>query len=128
MAFQDLRKKRRPLARFFRSFYYAFRGIWRTFLNERNFRFHTVAAIIVVICGFWFHIEPFEWMIVLLLCGGMFALELVNTGIEHTVDLMTEERHPLAEKAKDAAAGAVCVYAAISVMIGLIIFLPKIMQ
>lgn len=59
---------------------------------------------------------------------GMFALELVNTAIEHTVDLMTEERHPLAEKAKDAAAGAVCVYAAISVMIGLIIFLPKIMQ
>ncbi|XNN71257.1 diacylglycerol kinase family protein [Bacillus pumilus] len=128
MAFQDFRKKRMPLARFFRSFYYAFRGIWRTFLNERNFRFHTVAAIIVVICGFWFHIEPFEWMIVLLLCGGMFALELVNTAIEHTVDLMTEERHPLAEKAKDAAAGAVCVYAAISVMIGLIIFLPKIMQ
>ncbi|MCY7734924.1 diacylglycerol kinase family protein [Bacillus safensis] len=128
MAFRDHRKKRRPLARFFRSFYYAFRGIWRTFLNERNFRFHTVAAIIVVICGFWFRIDPFEWMIVLLLCGGMFALELVNTAIEHTVDLMTEERHPLAERAKDAAAGAVCVYAAISVMIGLIIFLPKIMQ
>lgn len=128
MVFRDHRKKPRSLARFFRSFSYAFRGIWRTFLNERNFRFHTVAAIIVVICGFWFHIELVEWMIVLLLCGGMFALELVNTAIEHTVDLITEEKHPLAERAKDAAAGAVCVYAAISVMIGLIIFLPKIMQ
>ncbi|MDM5298785.1 diacylglycerol kinase family protein [Bacillus pumilus] len=127
MAFRDQRKKRRPLARFFRSFYYAFRGIWRTFLNERNFRFHTVAATIVVICGFWFHIHPVEWMIILLLCGGMLALELVNTAIEHTVDLMTEEKHPLAERAKDAAAGAVCVYAGISVMIGLIIFLPKVM-
>ncbi|WP_353855198.1 diacylglycerol kinase family protein [Bacillus sp. Bos-x628] len=128
MAFRDHRKQRRPLARFFRSFFYAFRGIWRTFLSERNFRFHTVAAVIVVFCSFWFHIQPIEWVIILLLCGGVFALELVNTAIEHTVDLMTEEKHPLAERAKDAAAGAVCVYAVISVMIGLIIFLPKIMQ
>ncbi|MGE6629262.1 diacylglycerol kinase family protein [Bacillus sp. NPDC077027] len=127
MDFRDHRK-RHPFVRFLRSFIYASRGIWRTLLNERNFKIHTVAAIVVTFCGFWLHISSTEWMIVLLLIGGMLALELVNTAIEHAIDLVTEKKHPLAERAKDAAAGAVCVFAAISVMIGLIIFLPKIVQ
>nr|WP_235732322.1 diacylglycerol kinase family protein [Mycoplasmopsis anatis] len=66
-----------------------------------------------------------EWMIIFLLIGGMFSLELLNTAIEHTVDLITDKHHPLAKAAKDAAAGAVCVFAVISCIIGLLIFLPK---
>ncbi|WP_235732317.1 diacylglycerol kinase family protein, partial [Mycoplasmopsis anatis] len=66
-----------------------------------------------------------EWMIIFLLIGGMFSLELLNTAIEHTVDLITDKHHPLAKAAKDAAAGAVCVFAVISCIIGLLIFLTK---
>ena len=65
-------------------------------------------------------------MILLFLIGGMLSLELMNTAIERAVDLITKDYHPLAKAAKDAAAGAVFVYALLSVIIGLIIFIPKI--
>lgn len=76
-------------------------------------------------CGFLVELSIIEWMIIFLLIGGMFSLELLNTAIEHTVDLITDKHHPLAKAAKDAAAGAVCVFAVISCIIGLLIFLPK---
>lgn len=66
-----------------------------------------------------------EWSIVVLLIGGMLALEMMNAAIERVVDLVTLENHPLAKHAKDLAAGAVLVYAISSVVIGLIIFVPK---
>jgi len=56
---------------------------------------------------------------------GVLALELVNTAVERVVDLVTKEFHPLAKQAKDIAAGAVLLYAILSVVIGCIIFLPK---
>jgi undecaprenol kinase len=58
----------------------------------------------------------------------MFALELVNSGIERVVDLVTEEYHPFAKQAKDLAAGAVFIYAVVSVVIGIVIFLPYILK
>lgn len=70
--------------------------------------------------------EHSRMAVVLVLIGGMLALELLNTAIEHVVDLVTDQYHPLAKAAKDAAAGAVCVFAVISCIIGLLIFLPKI--
>jgi len=56
---------------------------------------------------------------------GVLALELVNTAVERVVDLVTKEFQPLAKQAKDVAAGAVLLYAILSVVIGCIIFLPK---
>ena len=55
----------------------------------------------------------------------MLALELVNTAVEAVVDLVTEERKPLAKKAKDTAAGAVLIAAICAAAAGLVIFLPK---
>jgi undecaprenol kinase len=63
---------------------------------------------------------------VLFAIGGMLSLELMNTAVERVVDLATKDYHPLAKQAKDIAAGAVFIYAALSVIIGAIIFLPKI--
>ena len=56
------------------------------------------------------------------------ALELVNTAVEATVDLFTEERKPLAKKAKDAAAGAVLIVAIFAAVIGILIFIPKLLD
>lgn len=66
-----------------------------------------------------------EWMVVIVLIGGMLALEMFNSAIERVVDLATSELHPLAKQAKDMAAGAVLVFAVASAIIGLLIFLPK---
>ena len=58
--------------------------------------------------------------------GAVIALELINTAIEAVVDLVTEEYHPLAKVAKDTSAAAVFVFAIIAIIVGIIIFLPKI--
>ncbi len=86
---------------------------------------HMLAAVIVVLAGVLTGLGRMEWMLVIVLIGGMLALELVNSALERTVDLVTEERHPLAKQAKDMAAGAVLVFAVTSAIIGLLIFLPK---
>lgn len=108
-----------------RSFSYAGRGILSAFRTERNIRIHFTMAILVVILGAIFHISRMEWLIIIVVIGGMIALELINTAIERIVDLVTTEFHPLAKEAKDIAAGAVFIYALLSVLVGLIIFLPK---
>ena len=69
-----------------------------------------------------------EWCICLLLFGMVISLELVNTAVEAVVDLVTEERKPLAKIAKDTAAGAVLFTAIMAVIIGCIIFIPHFMR
>ena len=88
-------------------------------------KIHCVAMVCVVIAGFVFHITPVEWCICLTLFGLVMALEMVNTAVEAVVDLVTEERHPLAKIAKDTAAGAVLIAAIMAAIVGLIIFVPK---
>lgn len=110
---------------FFKSFQYACKGIRHGFLTERNFRFHALAIVVVSIAGAITGLSATEWCIILILFGGMTALELVNTAIERTVDLLTNEIHPLAGQAKDLSAGAVLIFAIISAIIGIIIFIPK---
>lgn len=89
-------------------------------------RIHLTAAILVTAAGTLLRISVTEWMVCLILFGLIMSLELVNTALEAVVDLVTQEKKPLAKKAKDAAAGAVLVSAIMSAIIGLIIFLPKV--
>ena len=79
-------------------------------------------------CGIIFQLSVTEWCICLTLFGLVMALELVNTSIEAVVDLVTEERKPLAKIAKDTAAGAVLIAAIMAAIIGCVIFVPKVMQ
>ena len=111
--------------RLLHSFRYAISGIKEAFKQERNLKIHLIIAIIVIIMGFVLSISFFEWSLIFLAIGGMLSLEMMNSSIERVVDLVTEDFHPLAKAAKDIAAGAVLIFAAISVVIGLIIFLPK---
>ena len=117
--------KKDPL---YKSFGYAFQGIFNTIRTERNIKIHCAAAILVTIFGIWLQISKTEWMICFILFGLILALELVNTAVEATVDLFTEERKPLAKKAKDAAAGAVLIAAIFAAVIGILIFIPKLLE
>ena len=117
--------KKDPL---YKSFGYAFQGIFNTIRTERNIKIHCAAAILVTIFGIWLQISKTEWMICSILFGLILALELVNTAVEATVDLFTEERKPLAKKAKDAAAGAVLIVAIFAAVIGILIFIPKLLD
>ena len=117
--------KKDPL---YKSFGYAFQGIFNTIRTERNIKIHCAAAILVTIFGIWLQISKTEGMICFILFGLILALELVNTAVEATVDLFTEERKPLAKKAKDAAAGAVLIAAIFAAVIGILIFIPKLLE
>lgn len=116
------KQKKDPL---YKSFGYAFAGIFAVVTKERNMKIHCVAMVCVVIAGFVFHITPVEWCICLTLFGLVMALEMVNTAVEAVVDLVTEERKPLA---KDAAAGAVLIAAIMAAIAGMIIFIPKLLE
>ena len=116
------RRHRTPL---YKSFGFAIRGIWTCLKTERNIRIHCLAAVLVVIFGAWLKIYVTEWLACLGLFGMIMGLELMNTAVEAVVDLVTEEYRPLAEKAKDVAAGAVLIAAFFAAIMGCIIFLPK---
>ena len=112
--------------KFFKSFGYAFQGVWTVIRHERNFRIHLTC--IGYMLGFllltdWFVLSRTDWAVLLLTSALVLSLEIVNTAIESTVDLATQERHPLAKKAKDAAAGAVLIAAIFAVLVGLAILL-----
>lgn len=107
------------------SFKYAFEGIVTTIKEERNMFIHFLIAIIVVITGVYVRLSLNEWLICLLLFALVFSLELINTAIENTVDLVTTKKNKKAKIAKDAAAGAVLIAAIFASIIGIIIFLPK---
>ena len=119
----ELRKKRKKLRN---SFKYAFEGIQEAWKTEQNLKIHFVIMALVIIAGFIFKISAMEWIVCLLLFAIVISLELINTAIETTVDIAMPEINEKAKYAKDIAAGAVLFSAMISVIVGLIIFLPKI--
>lgn len=118
-------RKKAPL---YKSFFYAFEGIFTCIRKERNIKIHCVFMFLVIAAGFILHLSVTEWCICLILFGLILSLELVNTAVESVVDLVTEERKPLAKIAKDTAAGAVLISAIMAAIIGCIIFIPKVLD
>ncbi|MRX71304.1 diacylglycerol kinase family protein [Bacillus lacus] len=122
-------KDQRPfsLKKLLKSFRYAGQGIREAVKHEQNFRIHLMFSAVVISAGLILRVSAWEWIVILMLIGGMLSLELINTAVERVVDLVTENYHPLAKAAKDVSASAVLVYSILSVVVGLIIFLPRIL-
>lgn len=108
------------------SFKYAFEGIISAFRTETNMKIHFIIMMLAIIAGVIFNLNALEWIICIILFGLVISLELINTAIETTVDLAMPEINEKAKLAKDIAAGAVLVNAIVAVIVGLIIFIPKI--
>ena len=110
------------------SFGYAIEGIWSSFRTERNMKIHDFIMILVVLLGIFLHISVTEWMICIILFALVIGAELFNTAIEAVVDMISLEKSSQAKLAKDVSAGAVLVFAIASIIVGLIIFVPKIID
>jgi len=119
-------KKVLSIKRLRKSFGYAFKGIDDVIEHEPNMKIHVVVAILVVIMAFIFKVSIIEWIILVLLIGAVLAAETINTTIENLVDMYTKEYDEKAKIVKDTAAGTVLILAITSAIIGLIIFIPKI--
>ena len=110
------------------SFKYAFEGILQAYVGEQNLKIHTVIAVLVIIFGFILKISYTEWLVCLVLIGLVLMAEFFNTSIEYLVDLASPEVHPLVKATKDTASAGVLMMAIISAIIGLIIFVPKLIS
>ena len=110
------------------SFRHAIDGIKSSFLEERNMKIHFIIMLIVILLGFLLKVTIFEWMILVLLFMLVIGSELINTAIENTVDLAVSKYDEKAKLAKDISAGAVLFMALGSIIIGSIIFIPKILD
>ena len=108
--------------KFLKSFVFAFKGIITTIISERNMRIHLIAAMAVITLGGYLKITKIEWCLLVLCIGLVMAAESFNSAIEWLTDLIKPELHPKAEKAKDAAAGAVLLVSIASAIVGLLIF------
>ena len=109
------------------SFRHAFDGIVHNVKTQPNFRFHLFAAFLATTLGIVLGIEMFEWIILIFTFNMVIVAEMLNTTIEAMVDLITQERRRDAKVAKDVSSGMVLVAAILSVIIGLVIFTPKIL-
>jgi diacylglycerol kinase (ATP) len=109
-----------------KSLTHALRGIGVVIRTEHNFWMHIFIAVIVVLLGILLSISSFEWIFITLSIFLVFAAEAFNTAIEIDMNLTSPQHHPYARDTKDVAAGAVLITSIMAVIIGLIIFIPKV--
>lgn len=116
------------MSRLSQSFSWAIRGIFETVAGGTNMKIHLIAAVTVLVMGWALGLARLEWAIVSLTIFMVLAAETINTAIEKTVDLITDDHHPLARVAKDMAAGAVLLTALNSVIVAILVFGPKLIR
>ena len=111
----------------FSSFAYAFAGLAYVFRTQRNFRIHIAIALLMSLLGWLLGLDLTEWAVFGVTVVVVLAAEMTNTMIEALVDLVSPGYHPLAKVAKDVAAGVVLLTAIGAVVVGLLIFGPKLL-
>lgn len=110
------------------SFKFAFTGLCSLFKHEHNSRLHLIAALLVIALGFILGISRTEWMILVIIIAMVLITEILNSAIESLADYISPEYNSIIKRVKDYGAAAVLISAITSVIVGLIIFLPKVIQ
>ena len=111
-----------------KSFKYAFNGIRLLFLEEHNSRIHAVAAICAIVTGIILKILILEWIALSFAIGFVFVVEIINSSIENTADLISLEKSDKIKRIKDLSAAAVLISSLSALVIGGLIFIPKIVS
>jgi len=108
-----------------RSFKYAFSGLKTLMIEEHNARIHLIAAITVILIACLLQINQLEWIVLIFCIALVFCAEAFNSAIENFADFVAPQKHPHIKKIKDLSAAAVLITALASSIIGLIIFIPR---
>ena len=114
--------KIRPLTK---SFSFAFAGFKTAFRNEPNFRIHIIIGISALALGIYLKLDKTEWLLLLFTISFVIILELINTSLEAIVNLVSPKTRPFAKVAKDVSASAVLLAAIVAIIVGVVLFLPK---
>jgi diacylglycerol kinase (ATP) len=110
-----------------KSFSFAINGIIALVKKEHNARIHLVASLCVTILGFVLKISTAEWISIVIVIGLVIISELFNTAIEKLADLVDSNWNKQIGQVKDYSAGAGLISAIVSVIVGGLIFIPKIL-
>ena len=113
---------------FFKAVLFALQGIKQFFARDRNGKIQMVIGTTAIILGFTVSLSSSQWLLVLFCIGLVISLEMINSAIERFCDLLTTDFHPGIKIIKDVAAGAVLIASITSLIIGLIIFIPALVQ
>jgi len=111
--------------KFIRGFGYALKGLWYASRTQLNFRVHLVCALIAVFLGYVLRISVQEWLWIMLCIGMVLIAELINTAMEIFSDIVSPGYNEKIGHVKDICAAAVLVTAGTALIIGMVIFLPK---
>lgn len=122
-----MKQEKFSVAKRIKSFTYAFNGLRVLFREEHNARIHLFATVCVIVAGILLKLSPMEWAAVVFAIGLVFGGEIFNSAIEDLADVVCPERDERIKKVKDLSAAAVLVAAITALVIGLLVFIPKIM-
>jgi len=111
-----------------RSFRHAFHGWGYVLRTQRNAWIHAVFTVLVVLVGLWLRLSLRDWAVLLLTFSLVWTAEFINTALEAVVDLSSPGQHPLAKVGKDVGAAAVLIAALISVLVGLLLLGPPLVD
>lgn len=118
----------KALVRWLKSMRYAYEGIQYALTTQPNMKFHFIASFAVLVSALFFRLSRTDILLLLMAITLVIVAELINTGIEKTVDLAMPDRHPLAKIAKDTAAAAVLATAVFAVAVGISVFYGPIVR
>jgi diacylglycerol kinase (ATP) len=118
-------KKKKNLLYQLATFKFAWQGVRYFFDTELKATLHLIAAILATGLGIFLKISATEWMMIVFAIGIVFIAEIANTAIELMVDLITKDQNRVAGIIKDLAAAAVLAASATALVVGLIVYLPR---
>ena len=107
------------------SFGYAFEGLAVMLRTQPNAWIHSAASVVVVAAGLWFGLDGRDWALLVVAIALVWVTEALNTAIEFLADAAVPDPHSLIKHAKDVAAGAVLLASIAAVVIGALVFLPR---
>ncbi|MBR4913154.1 MAG: diacylglycerol kinase family protein [Bacteroidales bacterium] len=123
-----MKEEKFSIAKRLKSFTYAFAGLKVLFKEEHNAWIHLFATVCVIVAGILFKISLLEWVAVAFAIGLVFSFEIMNTSVENIADFICPERDDRIKRIKDLAAAAVLASAITAAVVGLLVFVPKILE
>ena len=112
------------ISRLYKSFIYAFRGLFKTLAEEQNLQIQSLAGLVVIVLGWCLEIKIWEWCILLLVIFIVILMEIINSAVERITDVLKPRLDTYVKEIKDIMAAAVMLASLVAVVIGLIIFIP----
>ena len=116
------------LSGFIKSLGYAIQGVNRFFKSERNGRLQVLIAFFVFLAGIMLSISMMEWLVIILFTSLVISMEMFNSALEKLCDKINPEWDTEIKVIKDMAAGAVLWTSLLSIVAGLCIFIPKVIE